>query len=193
MSAPPQSLEVTLEVVSALDEVGAPYHVGGSFASAIHGLPRHTRDVDIVADLRAGQVDGFMTRLGGRFYLDRDAVLDAIRRGSSFNLIHLGSGFKVDVFIKGGDEYDLVEFERCRQQRVLEDPPLELLVKSPEDTILRKLQWYREAGCASDRQWSDILGVLKVQGERLDLGYLRHWAPRLGLAHLLERALTEAW
>ena len=70
--------------------------------------------------------------------------------------------------------------------------PLDLFFASPEDTVLAKLEWYRKGGEVSDRQWRDLLGVLKVQGETLDRAYLDHWAGELDVSDLLHRALEEA-
>jgi hypothetical protein len=69
--------------------------------------------------------------------------------------------------------------------------PLELAVASPEDVILSKLRWFRQCGEVSDQQWNDVLGVIAVQGDKLDLPYLREWAESLGLTKLLEQALSE--
>ena len=82
--------------------------------------------------------------------------------------------------------------ERRRPAALSEEPVRRVYVSSPEDLILRKLVWYRDGGGVSDRQWRDVLGVLKVQSERLDLAYLGRWAERLGLSDLLSRAVDEA-
>jgi hypothetical protein len=99
--------------------------------------------------------------------------------------------FKVDVFVTGADELLSIELSRKRRVRVLEETQAELFVASPEDMVLQKLMWYRDGGGVSDRQWGDVLGVIKTQGNRLDLAYLRLWAGRKGIGELLERALAE--
>ncbi len=186
------SLDAALKVVDALESLEISYHLGGSIASTIHGVPRQTLDADLVADLRSEHVQPFVRRLADQFYVEVEMVREAVRRGGSFNLVHLDTGFKIDIFLLGPGEFDLKESERAERQRVLAEPPREVWVKSPEDTILRKLQWYQAGGRVSDRQWIDALGVLRVQGERLDRTYLRHWAKHLGLRELLERLLREA-
>jgi hypothetical protein len=186
------SLGATLTVVDALEALGVRYHLGGSLASTIHGVPRQTLDADIVADLRIAQVEELAEILAPGFYVDTEMIHEAIRRRASFNLIHLASGFKIDVFLPGEGPFDRSEIERASQQRVLEEPPREIWVKSPEDTILRKLQWYDAGGQVSDRQWTDVLGILRVQGRELDKAYLHHWAKELGLRELLDRALNES-
>ena len=192
MTDPPDSLGVALEVIDAFESMEIPYHVGGSWASSIHGVPRQTLDIDLVADLSTTHLPQLVDRLEGQFYIEPDAVRDAIETHSSFNLIHLQSGFKVDVFTIGPSEFDRVEFERRQEQHILEDPPRLVFVKSPEDTVLRKLQWFRMGGGVSDRQWTDVVGVLKVQGERLDFEHLRNWAERLDISDLLETAILAA-
>jgi hypothetical protein len=116
----------------------------------------------------------------------------AVERGSSFNAIHQPTVLKVDFFVLGDAPFDRAQLEGRRLSPALEGSGRRVFVSSPEDLILRKLDWYRQGAGVSDRQWRDVLGVLKVQAERLDLAHLRHWAPALELAALLERALSES-
>jgi hypothetical protein len=178
-------------IVDVLEELGVAYHIGGSVASSIHGLPRLTIDVDIVADLHPGQVRSFVIRLQPDYYIDEDAVQDAIKRCGSFNAIHFDSGLKVDVFIPKSRLFYQEELRRV-QPKMLQGIDRPFIVASPEDTILNKLEWYKMGGEVSDRQWNDILGVLKVQGTALDMDYLQHWAAVLDVTDLLERALVDA-
>jgi len=184
-----ESIRIALQVIGILEDLAIPHHVGGSFASSVHGFPRQTRDLDLVVDLPASAVPVLVSRLEGEFYLDDERMRQAIRRSSSFNLVHLATGFKVDVFVAGHGAFDRGELERAAAQRLAEDAPRDVLVKSPEDTVLRKLQWYRLGGETSDRQWTDILGIIRTQEDRLDRAYLRKWAGTLEVDDLLERAL----
>jgi len=186
-----EPIEVTLAVTGVLERLGVEYVVGGSLATSLHGIPRATLDVDIVADLRMPNLDPFVAALSASFYVDSDMVREAIRRRATFNILHLATMFKVDVFVIGSDELIATELSRKRRVRVLEEPQADLFVASPEDMVLQKLIWYREGGGVSDRQWGDVIGVIKTQGSRLDLVYLHLWAGRKGLTDLLERALTE--
>lgn len=188
----PEPVAVTLLVIEALEALDVPYLIGGSLASAVHGVARTTVDVDLVADLRPEHAERLAQALSDAFYVDTEAIQDAIRRRSSFNVIHLETMFKVDVFVCKQRPFDQAQFERRTTQVIATDPERTAYVASAEDTVLTKLEWYRMGGEVSERQWRDVLGVLKVQGERLDLAYLRRWAGALGIADLLEQALAQA-
>lgn len=187
----PEPVAVTLQVVDALEQVGATYVIGGSLASTIHGVVRTTLDTDIVAELSLQQAQPLADLLAGAFYLDVNTIRHAIRQRSSFNVIHLATMFKVDIFVSKGRPFDRQQLDR--RQRWIADPDSDraIYVATPEDTVLAKLAWYRLGGEMSDRQWRDVLGVLAVQGNRLDLGYMRRWAAMLDVSDLLERALGE--
>jgi hypothetical protein len=187
----PTSLAVVLEVIDILENLEIRYHLGGSFASAIHGVPRQTKGADTVVDLDAARVASLVAGLKHDFYVDPEIAADAVTRRGSFNAIHLGSGFKVDFFVKGNSEFDELELERSELYQIVADPPRSAYVKTAEDTVLRKLQWYVDGGGVSDRQWRDVLGVLLTGGDDLDRGYLQLWADRLGLGEVLNRASSE--
>ena len=186
-----QILAAMTPVVEALEQLGVPYHIGGSVASSIYGILRATIDVDLVADLRLGQVQPLLKQLEATYYIDEDMIRDAIRHRSSFAVIHLNTMLKVDVFIPKSRLFDQEELRRV-QQEVLAEGTRPFNVASPEGTILNKLEWYRMGGEVSDRQWNDILGVLKVQGTGLDMAYLERWSASLNVTDLLERALVDA-
>ncbi len=192
MSAP--AILLALEpVTDALEALGIAYQITGSVASSAYGIARATLDVDIVADLREQHVSDLIMRLQKHYYVDEERVQDAVRRRSSFNAIHLSTMLKVDVFILKGRSYDQVAFGRSRKDTIVEsENARRFALASPEDLILNKLEWYRQGGEVSERQWRDVVGIFKVQRQELDADYLRRWAADLGLAELLQRAAREA-
>lgn len=186
------SIRVTLLVTDVFEKLGVRYAVGGSLSSSLHGVMRSTLDVDIVADMRLEHIQPLVAALSPEFYADVEMMRVAIERHSSFNLIHYETSFKVDVFIPKPRPFDQMQLERRASAIITTDPERSLYVTSPEDVILSKLEWYRMGGEVSDRQWRDILGVLKTKTGGIDLDYLRHWAKQLKVNDLLDRALTEA-
>ena len=181
-----------VEVLDALERLGVRHHLGGSYASSIHGLPRQTRDADLVVDLKPTTVPLLAAALRPTFYLDEDRMRQAVSRRSSVNLIHLATGFKVDLFVKGDGPFDDLELARSRPADLPGTAERQVPVASAEDTILRKLLWFKAGGGTSERQWLDVLGILKVQHGSLDDEYLAEWATELDVRELLERALREA-
>lgn len=188
----PNQIETLLRVAGLLEEMRIPYFVAGSMASSLQGFSRATADVDIVADLRPEHVAPLFAALKEEFYVDDQAMRHAISLRRVFNLIHLETLFKVDIYIPQDDEFGRQQFQRARREMLLPGEAGAAYLSAPEDTILAKLQWHRRGGAVSERQLADVLGVLKVQRERLDLAYLREWAARLGVLDLLEELLLEA-
>lgn len=189
----PDASDAVERVLAVLDRMEIPYLVGGSVASSIFGNSRPTMDLDLVADLHADQVDEFAGSLQADFYADAPSIQEALHRGRAFNLIHYASTFKIDVFPLRSDDYSRVSFGRRRfeESRSFGPEPIECAVASPEDTILRKLEWYRAGGQTSERQWNDLRGVRDVSGKILDYAYLREWAAFLKVDDLLEELLNE--
>jgi hypothetical protein len=178
--------------LSVLDELGIRYYAGGSVASSVHGVPRYTQDIDLVAELKVEQADRLAARLSSDFYADANQMREAIRVGRAFNVIHFTTGFKIDIFPLKEGPFPAGELARSRKRLWEVDPGggIELPVASPEDTILEKLIWYQQGSQLSDRQWNDVLGIATTRS--LDLEYLREWAPKLGVADLLDRLFAES-
>lgn len=186
----PEPVAVASHVANALTRIGVAYVIGGSFASSVHGEPRSTNDIDMVADLRQSDVDAFIDAIGDDYYVSREALADATKEGGAFNAIHMLTAVKVDIFVVGDDAFDRERLRRRTSVSFSADPgPVTLFVDTAENTILRKLEWYRRGSEMSERQWRDVTGVAEAQSSRLDRIYLRKWAERLGVVDLLERLL----
>lgn len=186
----PEPIAVTLQVADALESLGVPYFIGGSLASAIHGISRATMDVDIVADLQTEHVEPLLQLLTDAFFVDDESLRQAVREHGSCNIIHRETMFKVDIFIRKTRSFDQSQLDRRERQSLATEPERFAYVASAEDLILAKLEWYRLGGEVSERQWRDVQNILKVQGDRLDAAYLRKWASQLEVLDLLERILA---
>jgi hypothetical protein len=185
-----ENLAVVQEVVSVLTRLDISYAVGGSWASSLLGKPRLTHDVDMTVEPFPGKEAAFCAAFGDDYYVSLPMIQDALRRRSSFNLIHWPSGFKVDLFVRKDRPFDVSLLAR-RQLHALPEGQT-LAVVTPEDVILLKLEWYRLGGEASPRQMEDVCGVLAVQAGKLNWAYLDQWAANLGITDLLQRARQES-
>jgi len=187
-----EPVEVTLKVTDVFEQLDVPYLIGGSLASTLHGMVRTTQNSDVVAEMRLEHLQPFVSALQEEFYIDEGMIAESIQRNSSFNIIHRETMFKVDVFIPRQRAFLQSQLERAQRQTFSFETEVSAKFASPEDTILSKLEWYRMGGEVSERQWRDILGVLKTRAGELDLDYLRKWANDLKVGDLLEHALEEA-
>jgi hypothetical protein len=188
----PELLAALGPVLRVLGELGVRHFVGGSIASSAHGVARASVDGDVVAELGSAHVAPLVAALRDTYYVPEERIRDAVARRASFNLIHLESMLKVDVFVSRDRPFDRRAFERARPASIGGPCGPTLPVSSAEDVVLAKLEWYRKGGEASERQWTDVMGVLRVAGSAIDVRYLRLGAAELGVGDLLERALEEA-
>lgn len=184
-------LEALEPVTKALESMAVPYMICGSIASNVYGIPRLTQDVDLVAAIPLFRADALATTLQGTYYVSPEAIREAIRLRRSFNVIHLKSFVKIDVFVAKDDPFTRIQLER-RHPEQLDRTGKATSVATAEDVVLSKLRWYREGGGTSEQQWKDVMGVLKVQAERLDRAYMAHWARELDLKDLLAKAFDDS-
>ncbi len=191
MTEQPDLWSALLPVVDLFESLHIPYYVGGSVASSYSGVARATQDADVVASLRTANVPPLIAKLQDRYYFSRERIVTAVRDKKSFNLIHLETSFKIDVFVSTGDSFSAETMAR-RVSIEIAEVQRRLDFCSPEDIVLHKLLWYEEGNRISDRQWYDLQGVLRLQGKNLDLVYLRRLANQLDLKDLVEEALGEA-
>ena len=186
----PSSLrDAAVLLFDTLDRLSISYAIGGSFASSFHGIARATQDIDLVVELPANRVNDLYQAVSPHFYVDEEAMSDAIRRGLAFNLIHFESGFKFDLFVAGRHPLGRDQLIRRRQVQtaLLGGDPMNVNMVSAEDIVLAKLLWYREGGEVSERQWNDLVNLIEVQKSKADRVYLESQAIRLGVGDLLMR------
>jgi hypothetical protein len=183
-------LDVALRFAAVLEGLGIEYALGGSLASSLQGEPRSTNDVDFAVRIEEHHVAPLVAALGPDFVVDEAGLRDAVRRRGSYQIYFLPFVLKIDVFVRGAEAFDRSEFARRVSVRVGERGSLH--AAAAEDNLLRKLLWFREGGGVSDRQWRDVLGILRVSGAGLDRAYLRQWAVHLGVTDLLDQALAQA-
>ncbi|NWG03639.1 MAG: hypothetical protein HXY44_12380 [Syntrophaceae bacterium] len=172
--------------MSKLDECGIPYMITGSFASNIHGLPRATQDADVIIEAEERTLERFLESLGQAFYRSKEAAMDALAREQMFNVVHLETGFKVDLIIRKSRPFSRMEFSRRQPAFYL---GANRWFATAEDTILAKLEWSKASG--SERQFNDALNVAKLQRDNLDRPYLEKWAKELSIMDLLEILFKE--
>jgi hypothetical protein len=192
MDQPTDNLRILHEVLAVFDSLGIDYALGGSLASGIHGITRYTSDADVSVEPFDGLEGQFASSFGPDYYVSVEAIRQALRSRSTFNIINTSVGFKVDVFVRKDRPFDRSLMERRLSATMPDAPDRPITIVTAEDSILLKLEWYRLGGEISERQWLDVLGIMRVQGDRLDQGYLDHWVVELGVADLLADARRDA-
>lgn len=178
-------------VAEAFGRLGVRFYVGGSVASTYHGAIRSTMDVDLVCDLSEQGVDRFVDAFGDDFYVSRSAALAAVRRASRFNLVHLPTSYKIDVFVSRGRTFDRMAMDRAAPHALAPAGGLVVPIATPEDSILVKLEWYRLSNDSSERQWDDVSRLVAIVGTGLDTGYIRTMAATLGITDLVDKLLGD--
>lgn len=174
--------EVLHIVLEKLDENGITYMVAGSFASNLHGVPRATQDADVIIESDKRSLERFIDALQDKFYADKNMAIDALLHRSMFNILHLDTGFKIDLIFLKRRDFSEEEFKRRRLSNFLGK---DRWFTSPEDTILSKLEWSKLG--ESERQFNDAVNIAKIQGNKLDVQYLKQWANELDISKLLDK------
>lgn len=160
----------TEPIIRFFEQQSIRYHIGGSVSSSIHGIPRTTIDIDIVAEVSSHHVDPMVKELSKAYYIDTGMIQNAIQSQSSFNLIHLETFIKIDIFVLKQSPFDLEVMNRAVDGILTmeDDEPIQVKFSSAEDIILNKLHWFRLGGEQSERQWKDVQGILNVQAGSLN-------------------------
>ncbi|WP_395094826.1 hypothetical protein [Armatimonas sp.] len=188
----PEPLQVVQRLIQTFEALEIAYLVGGSVASSVVGVERATQDVDFVVALAESNVDALAAALADDFYADAELLREAIRHGSSANVIHLPTMIKADLFILPDTPFAQSQLQRRLQLPLLGEDGSLVCVTSAEDMILQKLRWFRLTGECSEKQWGDVQGIFRIQGAALDQSYLTDWAQELALSDLLEKAREES-
>ena len=183
-----EQFDLRAYLVEVLEKLGLEYFITGSVAATYYGEPRFTNDIDVVVRLSEEIVAQFCAQFpAADFYVSEDAAKHAVRSRGQFNIIHPDSGFKVDVIVPPDTPFD--QSRLSRKQLGHADPRHDAFFASPEDVILKKLQYYQEGG--SEKHIRDITSMLKVIGDRLDVQYIRLWVTALGLTDTWEAILNK--
>lgn len=191
MSETDDLVDALSPVVAAFRTLDIRHFVGGSVASSFHGATRTTMDVDVVCELTEDKISSFIELFDRDFYISEPAVRDAVRRKSCFNLIHMPTSFKVDVFVSRGRPFDAESMRRASAHRLGDNRTVNVPIASAEDSIISKLEWYRLTDETSERQWDDVSRLIKLLGDVADFEYLKHAAESVGVADLLAKLLKQ--
>lgn len=177
-------------VVEACDQLGIAYYVGGSLASSLHGVPRATNDVDVIAALRPHHADELTKLLSETYYIDARMIVDSLRRNQSANLIHLATMVKIDLYGEQSMPFTTEALDRAGHE-TMPGWPHPIRFATAEDILLAKMTWYRAGGEQSERQWGDLLGILRVQEDVLDHAYIARWLDRLNVRDIYNRLSSQ--
>lgn len=181
-----EELELLKLVATRLDKAGIQYMMTGSMAMAVYSVPRMTRDIDMVVEIPTGGVPAIVSLFDSQFYIDADAVKQAVRDQSMFNVIHNESAIKVDFIVRKNAAYRVTEFSR-RRKLVIDG--ISVWVAAPEDLLLSKLVWAKES--ESELQMRDARQILGSHTE-MDMEYVKQWSEKLGLTELLSELIDNA-
>lgn len=173
--------ELLQKIVEVLECLQIEYLVTGAIASIAYGEPRLTNDIDIVATVKEEHVPDLLEAFPvEEFYVSEAAMREAIQHQGQFNIIHPLSGLKIDVIIKKDTQFDRSRFSRIRRIHPAES--YQANFASPEDVIIKKMEYYKEGG--SEKHLRDITGIIKISGDILDCSYIAEWAKRLDLSEI---------
>jgi hypothetical protein len=177
---------------SVFESLTIPYYITGGVCAIAYGEPRTTRDLDVVVEVGMSEIMPLVERLEAEgFYCPPGAVSDIqAGRGRVLSVTHMQLVLNADIVLTADTEFDRSKMERRNLEAIGLDESEQFWLASPEDVILAKLLWGRQS--QSEKQWRDVLGVLKVQGDSLDFDYLNHWAAQLDLTELMQQAIAAA-
>lgn len=174
-----------------LSPLGIELVIGGSVAGSLYSNPRYTQDADVSVEEFLGREEEFVRYLEDEYVISLVAVRSALQRRSTFNVLRKATSFKIYIFIQGSRPFDRIARDRRRPLPAEYPGDAVVYVHSPEDVVLQKLAWYRLGNEVSDKQWSDILSILRTQRGNLDETHIGHWANEMNVSDLWQRAQAE--
>lgn len=180
-----EEIEVLKQVCKNLENADLPYMLTGSFAGNFYAVPRMTRDIDIVIEIFQSDCEKIYQVFKNDFYIDKDAISDAIKQHGMFNIIHNESVFKVDFIIRKDSEYRRTEFQRKQRAKFDEN---EIWIVSPEDLIISKLYWAKDS--FSEMQIKDVKN-LQNSLVNLDTDYIKKWVHILELKSIYQQVESD--
>jgi hypothetical protein len=175
-----------------LETLGIPYYITGGVAATAYGDPRTTRDLDLVIQLNRDNISRLVELLeAADFYCPPGSVADIrVARSRVLSVTHITKVLNADIILNTDTDFDRSKMARRRLEALDVAGVEQFWIASPEDVVLAKLLWRQQS--QSMKQWTDVLGIIKVQDSQLDFDYLWHWAEILNIANDLDRAFTEA-
>lgn len=176
-----EELQVLLKVTELLEKIGIAYLISGSTAANYYTIPRMTRDLDIVVEMKGADVGRFIQSFQGDFFTDEEMIVEEVKKRGMFNLIHNKSVFKIDFILRKESAWQETMFLR-RQKILIED--ISVWIISFEDLILAKLLWAKDS--LSELQLNDVRNLFESSGT-LDKTYVEKWVQGLGLESVYQR------
>lgn len=176
--------DLLIKVIQRINKLRIPYMITGGIACIFYGKPRLTHDFDLVVEIEEKNITNITSVFKDEFYVSPEAIQNAIKYRSMFNIIHFDSGIKIDFWMLKEGEFERTAFKR-RQKHVYSKK--DVFFSSAEDIILNKLLWFKESEI--QKHFEDAMSVYEIQ-KKLDLNYLKEWAGRLSIGALLEEILS---
>jgi hypothetical protein len=182
------STQLAAQLHQLLTQAQIPYYITGGVAAITYGEPRTTRDLDMVLSIAPNDIERLASILEqAGFYVPG---VEDVKSGRmrTLQITQMSSISRADLVIAATDSYEQLKFQR-RQLCPFPDGT-EVYLASPEDVVINKLRWGERS--QSEKQWRDVLGVMKVQQEALDYEEMYFWAAGFSLSESLEQATIEA-